>query len=150
MKANEKIEKYMTASPHSVNSGLPLKKARELMRTYGIRHLPVQVAGRLVGVITDRDLKLAEAFDQKGELLVDDAMTPDAFAVEPEAKLAAVATQMAAHKYGCAVVQDQKGKVIGIFTAVDGLRVLSDALSAKQPAKRKTAPRAPKRKGVKK
>ena len=75
MKANEKIEQYMTVSPHCVNAGMPLKKARELMRTHGIRHLPVQLAGRLVGVITDRDLKLAESFDLAGELLVDDAPT---------------------------------------------------------------------------
>jgi acetoin utilization protein AcuB len=139
MKANEKIEQYMTASPHCVNAGLPLKKARELMRTHGIRHLPVQLAGRLVGVITDRDLKLAESFDRAGELLVDDAMTPDPFAVRPGAKLAAVTRQMAAHRYGCAVVQDERGKVVGIFTAVDGLRALGDALRAPKPAKRKGA-----------
>lgn len=148
MKANEKIEKYMTVSPHCVNSGLPLKQARELMRTYGIRHLPVQLAGHLVGVITDRDLKLAESFDRNGDLLVDDAMTPDPFAVQPGAKLAAVTMQMAAHKYGCAVVQDTRGKVVGIFTAVDGLRVLSDALTGTKPAKRKS--RAIQRKGAKK
>ena len=37
---------------------------------------------------------------------------------------------MAEHKYGCAIVRQKNGKVVGIFTLTDGMRVLSDTLKA--------------------
>lgn len=136
MKENLDMQTYMTASPHTINSGLPLKKAKELMKKYGVRHLPVQVAGHLVGVVTDRDLKLGASFDRAENLLVDDIMTPDPYAVQLNASLSDVVREMARKKFGCAVIQDRDGKVAGIFTATDGLRAFA-ALLGKKPAARK-------------
>ena len=132
------IESFMTPFPHSIHSGMPLKTARSLMRKYGIRHLPVQLAGHLVGVLTDRDLKLGASFDQEGTLMVEDVMTPDPFTVKRDDSIGAVATEMARHKYGCAIVQDEKGKVIGIFTATDALKLLGEILNSALRKKRPT------------
>ena len=44
------IEKYMTEFPHTIGDDLSLKTAQELMQKYHCRHLPVQHAGKLVGV----------------------------------------------------------------------------------------------------
>lgn len=107
------------------------------MKTYGVRHLPVQFSGHLVGVITDRDLSLAESFDPTNQLMVDDAMTPDPYTVSPDAPIGDVVETMAIRKLGCAVVQDANQKVIGIFTATDGLRALGDILN---DTKRKAHP----------
>ena len=38
---------------------------------------------------------------------------------------------MATHRYGCAVVCNEKGRVSGIFTAVDALRSVADQLNTK-------------------
>ncbi len=132
MLKNAIVDEFMTYSPHTINSGLPIKEAGKMMKKYGVRHLPVQLAGHLVGVITDRDLKFAASFDKKNELLVDDVMTPDPFAVLPGTALGKVVEKMATNRYGCTVIQQKDGRVIGIFTAIDGLRAIGDALNARK------------------
>lgn len=128
MKNMPKIQKFMTTMPHTIGSDMTIKKAMEIMREHRIRHLPVQKGGKLVGIITDRDVKLARSFQGPGELSVDDVMTPDPYVVGPEASLNDVVLEMAEHKYGCAIVQQDNGKVVGIFTDNDGLRVLGEVL----------------------
>lgn len=126
----QKIENFMTHSPHTINSDLPLKLARDMMKKYQVRHLPVLASGHLVGIVSDRDLSLADRLDPEGRLLVKDVMTPDPFTVNTGANLGDVVEEMATHKYGSTVVF-AKNKVVGIFTALDALRVISDALNTK-------------------
>ena len=130
MKQMPKIEKYMTPMPHTINPGMPLKAALEMMREHRIRHLPVLFAGKLMGVLTDRDIKLASSFKQANVLTVDDVLTPDPYAVPPQTALDQVVLEMAEHKYGCAIVQQENGKVVGIFTTNDGMRVLGQVLQS--------------------
>ena len=59
---------------------------------------------------------------------VDEVMTPEPYTVRPEAPLDEVVLEMAEHKYGCAIIEQGNGKVVGIFTAVDGLRELGERL----------------------
>lgn len=126
------IDQFMTYSPHTINSGMQLKTARQLMKKYRVRHLPVQLSGHLVGIISDRDLSFAKSFDKEGLLMVDDVMTPDPYAVPPGTPLGEVVEKMATNLYGCAVIQGTDGKVKGIFTAIDGLRAISENLNAKK------------------
>ena len=129
MKTMPKIQKYMTPMPHTIGSDIPIKKAMEMMREFRIRHLPVQHGGKLVGVLTDRDIKLASNFKGSGELCAEDVMTPDPYCVGPDSDLRDVVLEMAEHKYGCAIVEQSNGKVVGIFTDNDGLRVLGEVLN---------------------
>jgi acetoin utilization protein AcuB len=128
MKQMPMIEKYMTAMPHTINPIMPVKTAIQMMHENNIRHLPVQNGGKLVGVLTDRDIKLASTFQGAEDLTVNDVMTPAPYTTTPQASLDQVVFEMAEHKYGCAVVQQANGKVVGIFTATDGLRVLGEVL----------------------
>lgn len=119
-KAIPSIQKYMTTAPHSIGADQPLTKAHELMSEHDIRHLPVLVGGKLVGMVTDRDLKLIEAMagvDPK-KISVEDAMSANVYAVAPETPLDEVVTTMGSRKYGSVVVM-QNNKVVGIFTTVD-------------------------------
>jgi|GEM_PF-880191 len=145
MLKNTTVDKFMTHSPHTVNSGLPIKTAAELMKKYGVRHLPVQLAGHLVGVITDRDIKFASSFDKEGQMLVDDIMTPDPYFVLPGTSLGEVVEKMATNRYGCTVIQQKDGRVVGIFTAIDGLRAIGESLNApRRRVAKKTRKPAPK------
>jgi acetoin utilization protein AcuB len=116
----------MTPQPITIGRDQPLAVAHAMMREHGCRHLPVLEHGDLVGVVTQRDLYFLETIagiDLTSDK-VDDAMSSDAYAVSPEASLQEVAAEMSAHKYGCAVVME-RGRVAGIFTATDALRVLA-------------------------
>jgi acetoin utilization protein AcuB len=55
-KAIPHVERYMTTSPHTVGQDQKLSQAHKIMRAHEIRHLPVLQGGKLVGVLSDRDL----------------------------------------------------------------------------------------------
>ncbi len=131
-KAIPHIDRYMTASPHSVGVEQPLSHAHKLMREHHIRHLPVLRGGRLVGVLTDRDLHIIETLRDVApdKVTVEEAMTPAVYTVKPSAPLDEVVREMAQHKYGCAMVSDN-GKVVGVFTTVDALHAFAELLETR-------------------
>jgi acetoin utilization protein AcuB len=118
---------HMTPSPHTIGRDQTLAKAHALMHENRIRHLPVLDGGTLVGVVSDRDLRLVESIagTDPQKTRVDEAMTPEPFFVVADALVRDVAEQMVEHKYGCAVVTEH-GHVVGIFTTIDAMRALLD------------------------
>jgi acetoin utilization protein AcuB len=130
MKQMPTIQKYMTPMPHSIGAKITIPEAQSMMREYRIRHLPVKDGGKLVGIITDRDVKLASAFADVAKLTVDEVMSQDPYTVSPDAPLDRIVSEMAEKKYGSAIIQQDNGKVVGIFTAVDALVALSETLNA--------------------
>jgi acetoin utilization protein AcuB len=119
------VQRFMTVSPQVVSSRHTLAQAHQTMRDKGVRHLPVVDDGKLVGIVSQRDLYLLETL--KGvdiaRELVEEAMSAEPIAVGPDAALDEVAEQMAERKHGSAVVVD-RGAVVGIFTTTDALRAL--------------------------
>lgn len=128
-KAIPTVHKYMTATPHTVRADLSLAAADKLMHEHGIRHLPVLSGGRLVGLVSQRDVRLIETLRDVDPKIVsvEEAMSQDIYEIRSDTPLADVATNMASHKYGSAVVVDD-GKVVGIFTTVDAMKALVDLL----------------------
>lgn len=128
------VQEFMSIAPVVVSSDRTLAEARRLMRERGIRHLPVVDRGRLVGVVSQRDLYLLETIRgvDPGTETVREAMAPEPYAVPPDAPLEAVAAAMAENKFGSAVVVD-RGAVIGLFTTVDALRALAAVLGRRRP-----------------
>lgn len=123
------LDEVMTKSPHTIGEDIKLSEAIHRMREYHIHHLPVLNAGVLVGILSDRDVKLAlSVHPEATDLKVADVMTEVAYAVPPETPLDEATAQMAKHKYGCTVVQNSSGKTIGIFTANDAVRVLTNVM----------------------
>lgn len=122
------IRHFMTPTPHSVGRDQPLSVAHERMRKYGIRHLPVLDAGKLAGVLSQRDALLVETLRDVDPATtpVEDAMSTDVYVAAPDTPLREVAIAMLDHKYGCAVVVEAN-HVVGIFTTVDALRALIQA-----------------------
>jgi len=124
------VREYMTESPVTIGPQVTMAAAHELMRERGVRHLPVMHGGKLIGMVTARDLALVASladFDPK-ELSVDEAMSEDVYAVSPDAPLRIVTAEMAERKLGSAVVV-QGEKVIGVFTVTDACRALTQVLS---------------------
>jgi acetoin utilization protein AcuB len=126
------ISKYMTTLPHTIGADQSLTKAEKMMGDLKVRHLPVLRAGELIGILSDRDIKLVESFkDVNPETVtVEEAYTEEPYVVSPEASLAEVCDEMASKKYGCVMVCDNK-KLVGIFTWVDALTAMSELLNTR-------------------
>jgi acetoin utilization protein AcuB len=118
------IYRYMTPSPQTIQRDATLAQAREAMSRYGIRHLPVLDGHDLVGILSDRELAVAEKLSDVFVLAVGEVMTTEPFVTLPETPVVEVAAAMAAHRYGAAIVVD-RGNVVGVFTAIDALRAVS-------------------------
>jgi acetoin utilization protein AcuB len=126
------VSKFMTPGPHSIGAEQTLARAQAVMREHNIRHLPVLHGGKLMGIVTDRDLHLVESLKDVDPRLVtvSDAMSDSVYAVSPDTPLDEVVSEMGGRKYGSAVVM-QNEKVVGIFTTVDVCRALADLLHSR-------------------
>lgn len=128
--SKSKVSEVMTKSPKCVESHQPISLALKWMDELRVRHLPVRESGKIVGVISDRDLIF---FHDRNELLhgrsvvrVEDAMMSSVLTVSATDTVQHVAAQMIAHRVGSAIVTSRDGEVLGIFTDTDALKLLSD------------------------
>lgn len=126
------ISKYMTTTPHTIGKEQTIETAAKLMNEHRIRHLPVLSAGRVAGMLSQRDIALIETLkgvDPK-TVLVEDAMSSIPFVTDVSTSVTEVAKEMAEHKYGSAIVT-QASKVVGVFTTVDACRVLAEVFETR-------------------
>jgi len=128
MKHEWTVQNFMSSLPWTIGVEQPLKKALEIMQEHQIRHLPVLQGKKLVGILTERDIAVARSFQGSAELRVEGVMMPMTYAVPPQTALEEVCEHMAQHKLGSTVILSPEGSVIGIFTAQDGLRALSEII----------------------
>jgi acetoin utilization protein AcuB len=121
------IRHFMTPAPHSIGRNQPLSVAHERMRELGVRHLPVLEAGKLAGILSQRDAYFVETMRDVDPAVVpvEEAMSTDVYVVAPDVSIEQVASEMAERKYGCAVVAEGP-HILGIFTTVDALKTLVD------------------------
>lgn len=133
---NPQILAYMTPFPYSVDVDAPLAEAHAFLRERHIRHLPVTERGQLVGVLTDRDIKLALGPDlgspPERELAVRDVFQPDSYVADAGASLLLVASTMAERHLGSALIT-RGDKLVGIFTTTDACRALAKILREQWP-----------------
>lgn len=129
MAAAHTITEFMTKSPVVVERTVTMAHALRIMDEHAFRHLPVTANGKLVGVVSERELKIVENMRgiDSAMCVVGDFIVGAPYSVAPDASLREVAREMAAHKYGSAVVVDG-GKVVGLFTTTDALRALDAIL----------------------
>lgn len=131
-KAEPSVQKFMTVIPLSIDAGRTMSEAESIMSKNKIRHLPVMQDSRVVGIVSDRDLKMAAGIEgvDPQTLPVIDVCQQNPYIVQPDAPLGQVASTMAEKGYGSAIVQ-QNGKLVGIFTTIDVCRALADVLNTR-------------------
>jgi acetoin utilization protein AcuB len=115
----------MTPCPQTIKRDDALAHAREVMSRFRIRHLPVLDGDTLVGLLSDRDLAVAEKFGDPFRTTVGEVMSPEPYFALPASPLSEVADEMARRRIGAAVILDD-GRVVGVFTAVDALRAIGE------------------------
>jgi acetoin utilization protein AcuB len=127
------IRTFMTLAPYFVEREQSLAFAASLMKTHGVRHLPVvDATGSVVGVLSDRSMQLvARRWDlDDSKLSVDTLTTHDVFTVPPETPLDVVCATMAERGYGCTIVVEGE-RPIGIFTTTDACAALASFTRAR-------------------
>jgi acetoin utilization protein AcuB len=117
------ISRYMTPQPWTVKVDDSLALARQMFTERQIHHLPVLDGRELVGMLTDRDVHLME---NRIGVAVEEAMRP-VQRVDADDPLDQVVSAMSSNQWN-AVVVTEHGRVTGIFTAADALRVLAGLL----------------------
>jgi CBS domain-containing protein len=125
------IKVAMTTFPHSIDIDAPLAAAWEMMLEHGIRHLPVTEGGALVGIVTERDLRLVlrpGSSETGGAVRL--ACTLDACVVDDDTPLDIVAREMGDRQIGSVIVV-RHGKVVGILTTTDVCRLLAELLESR-------------------
>ncbi len=127
MKAVPQIQKFMTTTPQAVNANAMVQEAAQIMEKNGIRHLPVMKDGKVLGIISDRDIRRAVGFTSFNPQVtpVADICETEYYETKPSAHIDEVATAMADEKIGSALVMDN-GNLVGIFTTTDVCRALAE------------------------
>lgn len=124
----------MTREVVTVSPDATIAEALEEIRTHNIRHLPVVDGGRLAGVITDRDLRLAVDPGGGGgaESTVGELMTKSPIVTAPDVPIESAAALLSEHRIGCLpVVEDEE--LVGILTDSDLLRAFVDLMVGREP-----------------
>ncbi len=136
MKRTRQIVGFMTPFPYSIDVDAPLSEARAFMQRHRIRHLPVTAHSAIVGIVTDRDIKLVLgpdfAYPPENELRVRDVCVEDPYVVPATTSVAVVADTMAKRHIGSAIVT-KRGSLVGIFTSTDACRALARLLGPERP-----------------
>lgn len=119
---NFSLEQVMTELPRTVPARASVKEAHGLMVQHGIRHLPVEENGTIVGVLSDRDVNLALTFNGGASpVSVFTVCSKPAYMVEKGEPITLVLRTLAENGYGCVLVTD-RSRLIGIVTTSDLLR----------------------------
>lgn len=126
------VRTVMTSVVYSVRPLDSVAHARALMEEHRVNQLPVTVNGRLLGIVTDRDLRdvFPSVFDRRhdvvqdiGRIAVEAVMTPNVLSVPPDASLAQAASIMRRERIGALPVVEG-GRLVGIVTRSDLLGVI--------------------------
>ncbi len=119
----------MTPHPTTAAPRDTLAKAKALMHAGGFRCLPVVEGEKLVGVITERDLR--QHLGYLDATRVDGAMTSKPLTVPPSCSVQDAARLLLQHKVGAMPVVENGG-LVGIITTSDLLKALLDVIEASQ------------------
>jgi acetoin utilization protein AcuB len=137
------ISDWMTREVITVEPDVSMMKASKILKEKQIRRLPVVDAGRkLIGIVTDRDIKEAspskattldihELYYLLSEIKVKDIMTIKPFTITPNNTIEKAALLMMEKRVGGLPVVDEQGVIVGIITESDIFKVLISITGAR-------------------
>lgn len=142
------IREWMTPTVHVLKPLDTVQHARELMEKLRINQMPVVLDGKLLGIVTDRDVRDASpsVFERPNRkrkppagtdpklIAVEDVMSPGVLTLAPHESIAEAARLMGRERIG-AVPIVENGRLVGILARSDMLKALVAADSPKAPEK---------------
>ena len=123
------VGSVMTPFPYFVDTDDEVGEVARLMGEHQIHHVPVQQNGRVVGIVSERDLyHLGDRFlpiTDRARIRARDIMAYDPYTVAFDTPLNEVALEMAKRHAGSAIVLHHE-KLAGILSATDICRILAE------------------------
>jgi len=138
------IRDWMSREVTTVSRDTSMLKASKIFKDNDFRRLPVvDEDGRLIGIVTDRDIKDAspskattldvhELYYLLSEIKIKDIMTPNPYTIKIDDSLEKAAIRMLGKKVEGLPVVDDKNKVVGIITETDIFKALVNITGAYQ------------------
>ncbi len=129
---NLTIEEFTTPCPITVDQLTSLQDVMNIFKENGIRHVPVVSNNQTVGVISERDIVPFQSFPDFATKFtaydITKFQTP--YTVMENTPLEDVAFDLSEKKIGSAIVENERGKVVGIITTTDMLNALVEVMRA--------------------
>lgn len=137
------VSNRMTANPFTLPANATVADASEVMRTNKFRRLPIVENGKLVGIVTDRDLRevspspattlsIFELNYLLAKMMVKDIMKKDVLTIQANSTIEEAALLMYKNKIGGLVVVDEQAAVIGVITETDIFKTFVDVMGITQ------------------
>ena len=134
------VGRRMTKDPKTVSPEDTLTRAADIMRGGGINHLPVVAGGKLVGILTDTDLRNVSLASEPGGAapqhkvqprLVGEVMKTDVWSLTPEDSLEDALLIIRRKKFGALPILSGD-RLVGIITKIDLLNAVIDVLNLEE------------------
>jgi CBS domain-containing protein len=124
------IREIMSTPPIALEVTESIASARRKLRDADVRHLPVVDRHTLVGIVSDRDIPLADiepgsasASGGRDSMPISTVMSSDVLSVDPESDVSEAIDLMIEHKVGAVPVVDAETEsLVGIVSYIDLLR----------------------------
>lgn len=121
-----RLQDFMSRNIKSVGVRESIEAAYEKMRLNGIHHLVVLEGKRVVGILSERDIKNRSSRERQN-LFIEDLMQTDVVTAKPDTTIKQAANLMRGRVIGCLpVVKDNK--IVGIITITDLLTLLGQGI----------------------
>ncbi|NUO38067.1 MAG: CBS domain-containing protein [Gemmatimonadaceae bacterium] len=143
-----KISELMTRNPCTVSPETPVSEAARLMKEEDVGIVPVvervggaETRGRLVGVVTDRDIAIRHVAEGRAsDAPVRDVMSGGVKTATPEDSVEMVMELMGREQIRRIPVVDERGSLVGVVSQADLARKASDSTKVEQTVERISQP----------
>ena len=143
-----KVSKYMTCQVISITPEVGIREAFFLMKEHSIRHLPIVDDGKqLIGIISDRELRRPNWVDEAQDIThvyyldnsmkVRDVMIENVHVLHTHDTLKKAVSLLLDGGIGAAPVLDKTGTLVGMLSAIDLLRALTDMIKEEKARKKR-------------
>lgn len=135
------VGEIMTRKVQTIEANVTISDAYTTMKQMGFRHLPVvePKTNKLLGLISDRDIKkfmspfvgsARETAQDKATLLIEvgKVMVKSVMTATPDTEVKKVIDQMLMKKFNAVPVVDADGRLVGMLTTVDFMKLLMSML----------------------
>ncbi|MGK5093240.1 CBS domain-containing protein [Deltaproteobacteria bacterium TL4] len=140
------VSDYMTKKVVSIQQNVGIRDAFFIMKNKSIRHLPIVENGKLIGIISDRELRRPNWVDESQDIThvyyldntmtVSDIMVTKVHVLHTQDTLHTAVRLLLDRHIGAAPVLDENENLVGILSMVDLLRAMAEMIEL-QPGKNK-------------